>query len=176
MCTGVTMTTRHGELAGSFLAPCTLRFGGFRKQFSARPSTALVSLRLGDNLMHQLPTTVEGHEEGKGDRLLNRKPSRQSRCLTHRPHPTCCRSAAFPPLCSSPDAIADANRVQCANYFSLSDALEELWRYFDDPSWKRITRLPRRCMLGPGGGGCCYVKPRCRLPQVMGTWPRRCRP
>jgi hypothetical protein len=26
------------------------------------------------------------------------------------------RSTAFPPLCSSPDAIADVNRVQCADY------------------------------------------------------------
>ena len=71
----------------------------------------------------------------KGARLLNRNLSRQPRRLTHRPHPTFCRIAPHPfPLCSRPDAIADVNRVQCADYFSLSDALEEPWRYFDDPS------------------------------------------
>ena len=39
---------------------------------------------------------------------------------------------------------------------------------FRRPSWKKITRLPRRCMSGPGGGARCYVKPRCRLPQGGG--------
>jgi hypothetical protein len=57
----------------------------------------------------------------KGDRLLNRNPPRQSRRLTHRPHAAFYRSAPqpFPSLCSSPDAIANVNRVQCADYSLL---------------------------------------------------------